>query len=1089
MKNKNTFRKWMALFLSISMVAASGITSNVRLRAAEDTPVQETTAEGTTSADTDASASENADETTVANVDQNDTTRTEEIGLNGTEQAAEESAAPSEEENKNAETAAEAEQGTTPATVADSENKETAADSTASSSVSSSSEEEDKNLTASEQIDEARKDATKREYSYEDDLVSVTATLDDPKAVPDNAEFRVTPVTKDSTDYNYDAYMNALNDDAAASSDSDTEKQYTDENTLLYDMAFIYPVEEKDEDGNVTQKEVEVQPAEGAVKISVNFKKDQLTKSLDADKDSDVEIKHLPLTDAVKESNDTTADATNINADDVKVENVKNADVSVEDRTLSFQANGFSVYAVSSIEQTHTDIAEGTSRDYKSILGNAVEYGIVADTYTQKNHTQTNFAVNKYNRENDQVVEADIAGPQDVPFYIGDFSKAGLRFGGSTNSNSVIYDVYTQDTTSNITINNTQKITVNRLTDEYDNNYVNHLIATVADMSNTLAGESESNVNTLKEENVDQNKYIIDTRSAGDNATIYFKVDNNDTGFLNAMNCSGGIHIRKKSGQTIIFNILKDSDVTLKQFQYAVGDDNYTVTSTDQSDSDNNKKLDQQVCQKIIWNFVNATTVNLDTTAGTILAPKANVNSNNTSQGWVVAGGTVITNSEWHFAYQARQYHSKGNAFFTAKKVLLVNNQKQSLSDGEFTFALYKGEKPSADAKPVEEATNSSDGSISFGKLEYNENDVNGGPITYTVKEIAGKDKAIKYDTTTYTIKVYLADDNNGKINTKVKLVNKDGTETPLTSAEQMTFTNTKNSEATGSVTFSGTKTLEGQALTGDEFNFSVKEGDNVVSTGSNAANGTITFTPIRYTQKDAGSHTYKISEDIPADASKETDAQGNSYYVKNGIRYSSQTYTVTVDVKDNGKGGLEVQASKNANALNFKNSYAANGSVTFSGTKTLEGKTLTDNEFNFSVKEGKTEVSTGSNAADGTITFTPISYKRSDVGKHTYTVSEKIPDKAVEKKDAQGNTYYEKDGICYSSQTYTVTVTVTDIGNGTLNVEASDNAKKLNFTNSYEASGSVTFSGTKTLEGKTLTDNEFNFSVKEGKTEVSTGS
>ena len=67
--------------------------------------------------------------------------------------------------------------------------------------------------------------------------------------------------------------MNALNDDAAASSDSDTEKQYTDENTLLYDMAFIYPVEEKDEDGNVTQKEVEVQPAEGAVKISVNSRK------------------------------------------------------------------------------------------------------------------------------------------------------------------------------------------------------------------------------------------------------------------------------------------------------------------------------------------------------------------------------------------------------------------------------------------------------------------------------------------------------------------------------------------------------------------------------------------------------------------------------------------------------------------------------------------------------------------------------------------------------------------------------------------------------------------------------------------------
>ena len=418
MKNKNTFRKWMALFLSISMVAASGITSNVRLRAAEDTPVQETTAEGTTSADTDASASENADGTTVANVDQNDTTRTEEIGLNGTEQAAEESAAPSAEENKNAETAAEAEQGTTPATVAESENKETAADSTASSSVSSSSEEEDKNLTASEQIDEARKDATKREYSYEDDLVSVTATLDDPKAVPDNAEFRVTPVTKDSTDYNYDAYMNALNDDAAASSDSDTEKQYTDENTLLYDMAFIYPVEEKDEDGNVTQKEVEVQPAEGAVKISVNFKKDQLTKSLDADNDSDVEIKHLLLTDAVKESNDTTADATNISADDVKVEDVKNADVSIDSQNAEFKADSFSVFSFKTDQPSNAYCwnygeNEGTTFSYEDILNkinakdNTTNYAIYANSLTSAQHLEGNIKVGELDITGNQKLNQD----------------------------------------------------------------------------------------------------------------------------------------------------------------------------------------------------------------------------------------------------------------------------------------------------------------------------------------------------------------------------------------------------------------------------------------------------------------------------------------------------------------------------------------------------------------------------------------------------------------------------------------------------------------------------------------------------------
>ena len=62
-------------------------------------------------------------------MEQNDTTRTEEIGLNGTEQAAEESAAPSESENTD--TAADVEQAAAPETASESENKETAADSTA----------------------------------------------------------------------------------------------------------------------------------------------------------------------------------------------------------------------------------------------------------------------------------------------------------------------------------------------------------------------------------------------------------------------------------------------------------------------------------------------------------------------------------------------------------------------------------------------------------------------------------------------------------------------------------------------------------------------------------------------------------------------------------------------------------------------------------------------------------------------------------------------------------------------------------------------------------------------------------------------
>ena len=95
---------------------------------------------------------------------------------------------------------------------------------------------------------------TKKEYAYSDEHVSVTATLEHAEAVPDEAEFCVTPVTAVTDGYNYDAYMQALNDHsqtiaAANGMQVSEEDAYTDENTMLYDISFI--VDKTDEEGNV----------------------------------------------------------------------------------------------------------------------------------------------------------------------------------------------------------------------------------------------------------------------------------------------------------------------------------------------------------------------------------------------------------------------------------------------------------------------------------------------------------------------------------------------------------------------------------------------------------------------------------------------------------------------------------------------------------------------------------------------------------------------------------------------------------------------------------------------------------------------
>ena len=78
-----------------------------------------------------------------------------------------------------------------------------------------------------EEGEDEEPEATKTVYEYDDANVHVTATLERADAIPDDAEFRVTPVFATSADYNYDAYMAALNDSAAK---ADT---YNDQNTLL----------------------------------------------------------------------------------------------------------------------------------------------------------------------------------------------------------------------------------------------------------------------------------------------------------------------------------------------------------------------------------------------------------------------------------------------------------------------------------------------------------------------------------------------------------------------------------------------------------------------------------------------------------------------------------------------------------------------------------------------------------------------------------------------------------------------------------------------------------------------------------------
>ncbi len=259
------------------------------------------------------------------------------------------------------------------------------------------------------------------------------------------------------------------------------------------------------------------------------------------------------------------------------------------------------------------------------------------------------------------------------------------------------------------------------------------------------------------------------------------------------------------------------------------------------------------------------------------------------------------------------------------------------------------------------------------------------------------------------------------------------------------TITNTY--AADGSVIFAGSKTLTGKELTAEAFSFVLTDGaGNEIETVKNKADGSFAFSEIEYGLDDVDkTYTYKVKE-VPG--------------AEKGITYDPTEYTVTVKVEDNGDGTLKVTTSENASSLKFTNTYAADGSVIFAGSKTLTGKDLTAEAFSFVLTDGAgNEIETVKNKADGSFAFSEIEYGLDDVDK-TYTY------KVKEVNDKQA-------GITYDPTEYTVTVKVEDNGDGTLKVTASENASSLKFTNTYAATASLLLNAFKTVDGKEPTEDQ----------------
>lgn len=133
--------------------------------------------------------------------------------------------------------------------------------------------------------------------------------------------------------------------------------------------------------------------------------------------------------------------------------------------------------------------------------------------------------------------------------------------------------------------------------------------------------------------------------------------------------------------------------------------------------------------------------------------------------------------------------------------------------------------------------------------------------------------------------------------------------------------------------------------------------------------------------------------------------------------------------------------------------------------SKDLTGRGMVAGEFHFEMLEGGRRVATGTNAADGTVTLSAVTYDAP--GTHSYEIREVNGGKTI-------------DGVRYSGTTYHVNTTVSDTGNGALAVKHElVEEGPATFTNAYETTpADVTITAHKELLGATLTDGQFAFQL-----------
>ena len=561
-----------------------------------------------------------------------------------------------------------------------------------------------------------------------------------------------------------------------------------------------------------------------------------------------------------------------------------------------------------------------------------------------------------------------------------------------------------------------------------------------------------------------------------------------------------------------------------------------------------------------------------------------------------VLSATTVVDNEAQFTneYKTKPVNPDGDGAAGKDGIQIVKTLTgRPIAAGDFEFAMAPADDATkakfGDAKVI--ATNAAE--LGIGELantaiattpvktglEFTLEDV-GKTYYFELSETKGGGTGYVNDQTKHTLTFTTADNGNGTLSVTVTLDDKEAA--VWTSGAEITPVSIgfANSYSAGSITvggqggvaLAGTKQLTGRPMVAGEFHFNVTNAKDqtkpaaVVATGTNAADGTITFTGIEYTAE-------KLNNDVAAGLATvdRTGDSGDVYtYTYNvsedaakndkGISIIQGEQAITVKVTDNRAGKLSAEVVYPQDGMVFKNAYGTGADGTkvlaLNGTKVLDVKSgnkapdiAGKYTFELSGSEGAPmpAKTTATNDAAGNISFGEITYTMENVfgapaakpeqpavaedgadtadaktagatdaqaaeadAKADDAVAAEAEAKPAEDESAAKAAAADEPMVASAqrSKTFTYTVTetgsvagvsndpvatktitvkVTDNGDGTLSVDkqAESAATDFTFTNTYSVkpsestlTGEGGFTITKTLDGRELREGEFEFAL-----------